>query len=83
MSAGDLLVLYTDGVSEAMNAKDEEWGEKRLAELLLTLVNHHPKQILFEIFSAADAFAAGEPQHDDMTATVFCLTSGDPKSSAG
>jgi sigma-B regulation protein RsbU (phosphoserine phosphatase) len=74
MSVGDLLVLYTDGVSEAMNSKDEEWGEDRMAELLLTLANREPKQILFEIFSGADVFAAGAPQHDDMTAMVFLLT---------
>ena len=33
LEAGDLIVLFTDGVSESMNARDEEWGEERLIEL--------------------------------------------------
>jgi phosphoserine phosphatase RsbU/P len=71
VSAGDLLVLYTDGISEAMNANDEEWGEDRLAALVRERIHKAPEEILADIFVGADAFAAGEPQHDDMTAMVF------------
>ena len=36
LEAGDLVVLFTDGVSESMNARDEEWGEERLIEFAKT-----------------------------------------------
>ncbi len=75
IDADDLLVLYTDGMSEAMNADDEEWGEDRIVELLQNKINCDPGQILSEVFSGADAFAAGAPQHDDMTAMVFAFRS--------
>ncbi len=73
MNAGDLLMLYTDGISEAMNAKEEEWGEPDMAELLKASVKHSPESILSDVFSRADLFSAGEPQHDDMTAMIFAF----------
>lgn len=70
LSPGDVLVAFTDGVSEAQNAADEEWGEERLIEA----VRHHrelPAGALIErIMEAADAFVAGAPQYDDMTLVV-------------
>jgi len=64
---GDVLVGFTDGVSEAMNAADEEWGEEELGKLLCATGAADARALLPEIMTAADAFAAGAPQHDDMT----------------
>lgn len=69
--AGDLVVLFTDGVSESMNARDEEWGEERLIELAKTCHALPAKEGMRRILAAAQAFAGGAPQHDDMTLVVL------------
>jgi sigma-B regulation protein RsbU (phosphoserine phosphatase) len=62
---GDLLCVYTDGVTEALNAKEEEFGMARLSDLLAT--SDSPTELCREVFAAVDAFAAGVPQYDDQT----------------
>ena len=69
--AGDLMVLFTDGVSESMNARDEEWGEERLIELAKTCYGLPTLEAMRRILAAAQAFAGGSPQHDDMTLVVL------------
>jgi sigma-B regulation protein RsbU (phosphoserine phosphatase) len=70
---GDLVVLFTDGVSESMNGRDEEWGEIRLIELAKTCHGLPAFEVMTRIFAAAEAFAAGASQHDDMTLVVLRL----------
>jgi phosphoserine phosphatase RsbU/P len=67
----DLLILYTDGISEAMNLADEEWGEDSLIQIGRQLNGATPPLLLEKIFEAADEFAATAPQHDDMTLIVL------------
>ena len=67
---GDMLVLYTDGISEAENPGEEEWGEQALIETATRYRGLPPSEIITRILEAADAFAAGAPQHDDMTLVV-------------
>jgi len=69
--AGDLLILFTDGVSESMNVRFEEWGEARMIELAKECYGLPASEVLRRILSAAQAFAAGAPQHDDMTLVVI------------
>jgi len=69
--AGDLLVLFTDGVSESMNVRFEEWGEEKLIELAKTCYGLPVQEGMQRIFAAAQAFAAGALQHDDMTLVVL------------
>jgi phosphoserine phosphatase RsbU/P len=69
--AGDLVVLFTDGVSESMNVRNEEWGEQRLIELAKTCHGLPALECMRRILAAALAFAAGAPQHDDMTLVVL------------
>ncbi len=64
---GDLLVGFTDGISEAMNAADEEWGEEALGEFLQAHKGDTVRDMIPKIVTAADGFANGHPQHDDMT----------------
>jgi phosphoserine phosphatase RsbU/P len=73
---GDLLIAYTDGISEAMNPADEEWGEGRLMEAIKSSASLSAEEILQHIFAAADAFVAGAKQHDDMTLVVLRAVSG-------
>jgi sigma-B regulation protein RsbU (phosphoserine phosphatase) len=71
LEAGDLVVLFTDGVSESMNAHNEEWGEDRLIEFAKTCHGLPALEAMTRILAAAEAFAAGASQHDDMTLVVF------------
>jgi sigma-B regulation protein RsbU (phosphoserine phosphatase) len=68
---GDLLVLFTDGVSESMNSREEEWGEDRLIEFAKTCHGLPAPEAMRRIMTAAEAFAAGAPQHDDMTLALL------------
>ena len=72
---GDVLIAFTDGISEAMNHQDEEWGEDRMLVTARQLLDRPDckttaDQLLTCIFEAADKFTAGAPQHDDMTLLV-------------
>ena len=69
--SGDIVVLFTDGVSESMNVRYEEWGEGRLIELAKTCHGLPALQTMRRILAAAKAFAEGAPQHDDMTLVVL------------
>jgi phosphoserine phosphatase RsbU/P len=70
LETGDLLVAFTDGISEAMNHTDDEWGEERLIETARAMRGSPAKVILENIVQSADRFAAGAPQYDDMTLIV-------------
>jgi sigma-B regulation protein RsbU (phosphoserine phosphatase) len=68
---GDVLVFYTDGVTEAMNARRQMFDEERLAEVLRR--SHHltPEEIIGRIIDAVTNFTAGTPQADDITLVVL------------
>jgi serine phosphatase RsbU (regulator of sigma subunit) len=70
LEAGDTLVGFTDGISEAMNHHDDEFGEERIVEVVERCDGLPPALVIERMFEAADAFADGAPQHDDMTAVV-------------
>src|ERR1700761_3617004 len=71
---GDILLAFTDGISEAMNAAEEEWGEDRMITEVQAHADLNAAELLQRLFRAADAFAAGAPQHDDMTLLVMRLS---------
>jgi phosphoserine phosphatase RsbU/P len=71
MRPGDVLIGYTDGITEAMNPKDEEWGEDRMIAKAISCAQLPAQQMLESLFDAADAFASGAPQHDDMTLVLM------------
>ena len=75
LEPGDLLILYTDGISEAMTRDDEEWGEERMIAAARASIHKPADDVLGDIFVAADAFTAGAPQHDDMTLLLLKLES--------
>ncbi len=64
MEPGDLLCVYSDGITEALDAADEEFGLDRLGRLLGA---DPPARICGEVFDAVRAFAAEVPQYDDQT----------------
>jgi sigma-B regulation protein RsbU (phosphoserine phosphatase) len=71
MKPGDVLLGYTDGISEAMNHADEEWGEDRMIAKAASCVHLSAQQMLESLLDAADRFASGAPQHDDMTLVLM------------
>ena len=71
MEPGDVLLGYTDGISEAMNHAEEEWGEDRMTAQATSCMQLSAQQMLDCLFEAADRFAAGAPQHDDMTLVLM------------
>jgi sigma-B regulation protein RsbU (phosphoserine phosphatase) len=70
LKPGDLFVAFTDGISEAMNASNEEWGEEQLIEAAWKLGPGSAAQCMTSLLASADQFAAGAKQHDDMTLIV-------------
>ncbi len=70
LERGDIFVAFTDGISEAMNAADDEWGDECLAATISQWGHLTAAEIIPKIMEAADAFVNGAPQHDDMTITV-------------
>ncbi len=69
---GDLLCVYTDGVSEALNAADEEFGLDRLTALVAAAAG--PEALRATVFDAIEAFAADVPQYDDQTLLIVRRT---------
>jgi phosphoserine phosphatase RsbU/P len=70
LTSGDLLLAYSDGIPEAQNRADEEFGYGRL-ELELRHASRKPSDdILFSLLGTVQDFAAGHPQSDDMSLVV-------------
>ena len=61
---------YSDGMSEAENPTEEEWGEDALIAAARSCFDLPSMQMITHILAEADTFAAGAPQHDDMTLVV-------------
>ena len=73
---GDVLVAYTDGITEAENRQSELWGEQRLENLLRSRSRETPEQIITGILDEVTAFAAGQAQRDDVTLVVMSVQEG-------
>lgn len=71
LERGDTLVCYSDGISETMNAAGEIWREAVLEELILRHLARPANELIEAIIRAADEYAAGAEQHDDMTIVVL------------
>jgi sigma-B regulation protein RsbU (phosphoserine phosphatase) len=64
---GDLMVLFTDGISEAMNEHADCFGESQLADLIEEHGHLAIAELRERVLREIDAFVGGAPQHDDMT----------------
>jgi sigma-B regulation protein RsbU (phosphoserine phosphatase) len=71
LGPGDLLVIFTDGVVEAVNERDQEFGEARLLDVLRAAPAESAAATLQRLTFAVDAFAGSTRQHDDITCLVF------------
>jgi len=71
LEAGDLLVIFTDGLVDAVNAKDEDYSESRLLEALRPASDASAAQTLKSLMGAVDAFVGQARQHDDITCLIL------------
>src|SRR6201987_3605429 len=72
----DVLVAYTDGITEAENRQHELWGLQRLEALLKSCSRKSPKEIIDTILDQVSKFANGPPQRHDVTLLVMRVQEG-------
>jgi sigma-B regulation protein RsbU (phosphoserine phosphatase) len=78
LAPGDVLVMYTDGITEAFNGDRQMFGQERLVEAVQTHPAASAQELLEAIEAAVAAFAGSTPQSDDITVlTLRCLQSND------
>ena len=75
----DLVVAYTDGITEAQNRDGDFWGQQELEELLLSSRDKTPQQIIEDIVNKLTEFVHGHSQRDDMTVVAMRVQPGDAR----
>jgi sigma-B regulation protein RsbU (phosphoserine phosphatase) len=76
LAPGDVVVMFTDGISEAMNDMRDLYGEDRLCLCVEDHAELEPDALCDEIFESVREFADGAEQHDDMTMIVLKVNKG-------
>ena len=76
LQTGDVLVMFSDGVTEAFNGAGEEFGEKRLAAVIEANLSLGPASVVSGVLDAVRTFTAGAAQSDDVT--ILALRCGRP-----
>jgi phosphoserine phosphatase RsbU/P len=71
LTRGDWLIVFSDGVSEALSASGEEYGEGRIVSVVQRSLTLEPQKLLETIFGDVREFARGAAQNDDITAMVL------------
>lgn len=77
VSDSDLLVLYSDGITESANREDEEFGEERLIEFIRGAWNNTPAEICANLLAEIERFRGGTRPHDDQTIVVARLAASE------
>jgi sigma-B regulation protein RsbU (phosphoserine phosphatase) len=70
VEAGDMLIVYSDGINEAANASEEEFGEKRIAEVVWAAGRASPGEICNQIMTQVSTHAQKGSPADDRTLVV-------------
>jgi serine phosphatase RsbU (regulator of sigma subunit) len=70
VNPGDVLLLFSDGVTEAVNGANDEYGDDRLVEILRANRHRSPNDIINAVIEDVAKFAAGAPSADDLTLVV-------------
>lgn len=78
LGPGDVIVTFSDGVTEALNAANEMFGDERLERLVKSSVNLSAREIKDRIEKDVLAFTRGLPQGDDITLVVLKMRTIDP-----
>jgi sigma-B regulation protein RsbU (phosphoserine phosphatase) len=67
LSPGDLLLAYSDGITEALNPSEDQYGEDRLAGIIRSGMGLSARELIQRILDDVGTFSANTPQEDDMT----------------
>jgi sigma-B regulation protein RsbU (phosphoserine phosphatase) len=67
LAPGDWLMVFTDGLVEAVNAHDEEFDEPRVLSSMALESSNTPQQLIERLMASVDLFVGSTPQHDDIT----------------
>jgi sigma-B regulation protein RsbU (phosphoserine phosphatase) len=70
LDPGDIIVVFSDGVSEALSAAGDEFGEPRLQEVVQRDFHADPQVLLERVLEAVRDFTKGAVQNDDVTAMI-------------
>jgi sigma-B regulation protein RsbU (phosphoserine phosphatase) len=73
LATGDWLVIFTDGLVEALNQRQEEYGEQRMQKVLEGGSSETPSELLRRMMVDLDRFVGPTPQHDDVTCMLLHL----------
>ena len=68
---GTSLIIYTDGITDACNPEEEDYGEERLQNLLQQNANHDAPQIIHQMWTSIELFSRGAAATDDKTCLVI------------
>jgi phosphoserine phosphatase RsbU/P len=71
LAPGDWLIIFTDGVVEAENARQDEYGEARLLAAIEAGKSSEPADMLKRFMAELDLFVGNTPQHDDVTCLLL------------
>jgi phosphoserine phosphatase RsbU/P len=71
LAPGDWLIIFTDGLVEAENARQEEYGEVRVMTVLNNGASLSPAELLKRLMFELDVFVGSTPQHDDVTCMLL------------
>jgi sigma-B regulation protein RsbU (phosphoserine phosphatase) len=71
---GDILLLYTDGVTEAENTQEEVFGVERLGQIIAAQSQCHPQKIIDSILAGLAAFSGAKPRSDDVTMVAIKIS---------
>jgi phosphoserine phosphatase RsbU/P len=71
LNPGDWLIIFTDGISEAMSAAGDEYGDDRIVACVEANASLQPRELLEALFADVKAFARGAAQSDDITGMVL------------
>ena len=71
INSGDRLFLYTDGIPEAMNRKEEEYSDERMEKFFNSKRPKKSETFIKNIVNDIRKFSGNTPQRDDITCTLF------------
>lgn len=71
LNTNDILIVFSDGITEAMNKDEEEFDEPRLIELIKASKGKSSEELIDLIFNEVNNFSKGQPQSDDMTIVII------------
>ena len=70
LQPGDALLLFTDGIVESFNERDEQFGEQRLVQTISEMIGQPSSRVIEEIFRRVHRFSSDSAYQDDMTAVL-------------